>query len=112
MRKLDWCKPVGGTDYITTKSIDWHVGKKNSGLIVTVPKGFIFQSSVPRLLWSVFSPHDPQYLWAACIHDWLLKKGYRPAFAAGEWYDGAMAYDAPKWKTRMAHLGIFKHTVK
>tara|TARA_R110000737_G_scaffold340221_2_gene362915 strand:+ start:13932 stop:14297 length:366 start_codon:yes stop_codon:yes gene_type:complete len=112
MTKQDWCKNTGGIEYVTTKPITWHIGKKNSGLIVVIPKGYPFQSSVPLLLWPVFSPHDPQYLWAACLHDWLLEERYRPAFAAGEWYDGAMAYHAPKWKTKIAHIGIFKHTVK
>tara|TARA_R110002126_G_scaffold165178_3_gene313038 strand:- start:178 stop:516 length:339 start_codon:yes stop_codon:yes gene_type:complete len=112
MPRFDWCQPNGGTEYITTKPIEWHVGKKNSGLIITVPSGFKFESSVPRVLWLAFSPHDPFYLWAACIHDWLLENAYRPAFAAGEWYDGAMKYGAPKWKTKLAHIGIFKHTVR
>lgn len=112
MRKLDWCKPIGGITYITTKPVAWHVGKKGSGLIIKIPAGFEFESSVPRLLWWVFSPHDPQYLWAACLHDWLLENEYKPAFAAGEWYDGAMAYHAPKLKTQLAFIGIFKHTVR
>lgn len=112
MRSLDWCQPIGGIEYITTKPIEWHVGKKNSHLVVIVPKGFKFESSVPRLFWWLFSPHDPQYLLAACIHDWLLENNFRPAFAASEWFDGAQYYDAPKLRTRLAHMAIFKHTVR
>lgn len=128
MRKLDWCKPIGGITYITTKPVEWHIGKKNSGHIETIPAGFPFESSVPRLKYKwkwlnkllgwfqpfewFLSPHDPLYLLAACVHDWFLEGGYKPAFAAGEWYDAAMAYHAPKLKTKLAFFGIFKHTVR
>lgn len=112
MPKFDWCQPIGGIDYITAKPKDWELMFKGSGYVVTVPAGFVFQSSVPRWLWPVFDPHDERYLWAACIHDWLLRLGCRPASAAAEWYDGAMAFDAPERKTKLAHFGIFRHTVR
>lgn len=112
MTKLDWCDEVSGIDYITNVPKKWELLKKGSGIWITVPKGFVFQSSVPRLLWWVFDPHDPVYLWAACLHDWLLKFGARPASAAAAWYDGALSCHAPKLKTKLAHIGIFRHTVR
>ncbi|MGR3626808.1 MAG: DUF1353 domain-containing protein [Limimaricola sp.] len=71
----DWCAPVGGTLYTTTGPLTWGIGRK-SGPPITVPPGFAFDVSIPRPLWLAFSPHDPRYLRAAAIHDWLLTDGW------------------------------------
>jgi len=68
--------------------LSWEIGCKGSGLWVEVPAGFLFDVSVPRGLWWAMSPHDPKYLRAAALHDYLLSLGWdrvtsAAAFAAG-----------------------------
>lgn len=47
-----------------------------NGPYIAVPAGFTTDfASVPRFLWSIFPPWDPEYGKAAIIHDWLLTKG-------------------------------------
>jgi uncharacterized protein DUF1353 len=101
----------GPRGYYTNRELVWDVGKKGSGLQITIPKGRAFESSVPRPLWWVLSPDNPRYLLSACIHDYLLEEGYRPFFAAGEWYDAALASGAPSWRSYMAALTVATVTV-
>lgn len=42
---------------------------------IVVPAGFVSNgTSVPRILWSIFPPHD-YYVKAAILHDYLYNKG-------------------------------------
>lgn len=55
----------------------YHVGKKNSKDVVSVPTGFKTDfASVPRLLWCIFPP-DGQYTQSAVLHDFLYSKRER-----------------------------------
>lgn len=99
----DWCRREGA-GYVTTAPILWAIGKKNSGWVLCIPAGFAFESSVPRWLWWAFSPDDPAFLKAACVHDRLLLEGYRRAFADSQWLDAARSEHAPVWRREVAFL--------
>ena len=73
---------------------------------MTVPQGREFESSVPRWLWWAFSPDDPFFLKAACIHDTLLEDGYRQAFADSQWFEAAMSEHAPPLRTWLAYCAM------
>lgn len=68
----DWCEPIGGIRYRTLKELCWEVGRKGSGLWVRVPPGYEFDVSIPKLLRWALNPHNPQYLKAGALHDYLL----------------------------------------
>ncbi|GAA6163246.1 hypothetical protein NBRC116590_09500 [Pelagimonas sp. KU-00592-HH] len=68
----DWYEPIGGIRYRTTKEICWEVGRKGSDLWVIVPTGYPFDVSIPRFLWWLLDPHDPRFLKAGALHDFLL----------------------------------------
>lgn len=102
--KSVWCKRGGTRDYVTTQPVDWWIGKKNSGWKLIVPVGKEFESSVPRLLWWLWSPDDPYFLKAAAIHDTLLEQGYRRTFADSQWFETAMSEHAPKMRTSIAYM--------
>lgn len=104
MENCQWTKV--GDNYKLTQDLTWEVGKKNSGLLTIIPKGFSFESSVPKPLWWLWSPDDPYFLKAAAIHDWLLENGYRPAFAAGEWYDAAKSVHAPRLRRLFGFMAV------
>ena len=99
-------KYISGIEYQTVQPFDWVIGGKFAPMKVTIPAGFVFQSSVPRWLWWWLSPHHPRFLLAACVHDWLLGIGYDRAAAAGEWFAGARAAKAPMWKAKPAFVGV------
>ena len=101
-----WCTKGGARGYVTTRRLDWWIGKKDSGWLLTVPEGREFESSVPRWLWWLFSPDDPYFLKAACIHDMLLEEGYRVAFADSQWFEAALSEHAPGLRLRLAYSAM------
>lgn len=92
----------------TTRGVVWHVGRKASGHVVTIPPGREFESSVPWFVPRfILDQDDPRFLLAALIHDYLLEAGvYGRPQAAAEWYDGALAGGAPRWQARMFYLAV------
>ncbi|WP_282094297.1 DUF1353 domain-containing protein [Epibacterium ulvae] len=103
---VSWCKRGGPRGYITTKEVQWDIGKKASGWVLTIPAGTPFESSVPPVLRWAFSPHDPYFLKAALIHDTLLETGYRRAFADSQWFEVALSVHAPMLRTWIAYHGM------
>jgi len=87
--------------------IGWEVGRKGSQRYVTIPAGREFESSVPWWARWLIHPDDPRFLLAALVHDHMLEAGiYGRPQAAAEWYDGALAGGAPRWKAKLAYIGI------
>lgn len=106
MADVSWCKKGGTRGYVTTRPLEWWIGKKESGWLLTVPAGREFESSVPRILWWLFSPDDPFFLKSACIHDMLLEEGYRHAFADSQWFEAALSEHAPTLRAWLACRGM------
>lgn len=76
---------LGDTDtYRLDAPLVWHVGAKDSGWELVIPTGTTFDITLPFYARPFLSPHDPQVLPAAAVHDELLKRGFDPAFAAAE----------------------------
>lgn len=90
---LDWCIPQEGIKYKTVKPLAWEIGAPNSlGCTIHVTPPFRFEVSIPWVARWKFSPHDPRYLRAACIHDFLLAAGWsRPT--AGGVFEEVLEYD-------------------
>lgn len=90
-----------------TEDLNWHVGQKTSRITVTIKAGREFESSVPIWARWFISQDDPRFLLAALVHDTLLEEGYYgPLQAAAEWFDGAIAGGAPRWKAIPAYIAI------
>ena len=97
----EWCEPVGATGfYRVVDPVIWEVGAKGSGLLVHVPKGSVFDISVPRALRWILSPHDRRVLKAAALHDYLLGRGWDRVTAAAAFHD-AMAADGVGRRRRL-----------
>ncbi|MEM1375862.1 MAG: DUF1353 domain-containing protein [Pseudomonadota bacterium] len=77
---------VAGTrkTYVIGSDLVWEIGKKGSGHFVTVKAGTTFDISAPRWLEWAQSPHDPQVLKAAAVHDQHSREGYDIPFASAE----------------------------
>jgi hypothetical protein len=91
---------------VVAQELHWAIGAPGSGWVLVVPAGREFESSVPRLLHWALSPHDPRFLKAAAVHDTLLERGHRRAFADSQWYEAALFDGAPRWKARAAYLAM------
>lgn len=60
-----------GAKYLTTDIVSWEIGRKGSGRWIDVPRGFLFEPSIPFPATTVLDPDNPKYLKAACVHDYL-----------------------------------------
>lgn len=101
-----WCIPVGGIDYRVEKPLMWEVGTKGSGLIVTVPKGTVFDVSIPVGLRWLFDPHNPHYLKAAALHDELLRRGWARTTAGAEFHEALKADGVALWRRLSMWLAV------
>lgn len=66
--------PMRHRPYMTIRELKWDLGRKGSGLTVTVPPGFHFGMSVPQWLTWLIDPDNPRYQKAACLHDYALEE--------------------------------------
>jgi len=82
---------IKDTYYKTTKEVVWEVGRKGSNLFVVVPEGYYFNVSIPIPFWPIFSPHDPKFLKAACVHDWTIDAEWDRVTAGGLFSDALKA---------------------
>lgn len=107
-----WYERGGPRDYVTTRPIVWVVGGKYATHAVTIPAGFAFESSVPRLARWIVSPHDPRFLLAACVHDFLLEvERYEVLAAAAEWHSAAKKGKAPARLRVPMFVGVSLYTL-
>lgn len=106
-----WCHQGGSRGWVTARPLEWSLGKKGSPYILEIPEGREFESSVPRWLWWAMSPNDPRFLLSALVHDHLLEEGYRPFFAAAEWYDAARFSKVGKWNAFARSVLVLIFTV-
>lgn len=106
---------LAATDYIPGRDLTWDIGQLGSGWTLTVPRDCRFQSSIPRVLRWLVSPHHEPWLLAAAVHDYLLAEGFDRAFAAGEWRRAARACarrDSKRWLVSPAYFAIAAWTLR
>jgi hypothetical protein len=76
-----------------------------------IPKGYEFDgASIPRALWSLIgSPFQPEYLKAACFHDWVCEHAIRYTHrTAGDEVFLQLLTDAgvPYWRRAIMFAGV------
>lgn len=92
-RTPGWFRPIRGTiRYEALQELRWEVGAKGSGLFIIVPRGFIFDVSIPRLLRWAMDPHDRRFLKAAALHDAIRGDGW-DRVTAGAIFHAALKAD-------------------
>lgn len=63
--------PFGDKHWKLRYPFEYHVGSKQSNIIISVPAGFITDfASIPRIFWTILPPWG-RYGKAAIIHDYL-----------------------------------------
>lgn len=92
-RHFSYCEVQPRGTFMLLQPLIWEVGRLDSGLVVTVPKGFRFDVTVPKWLRWLIDRRQRRYLLAAAVHDHLLKDGWSRNRAAIEFYHGLKAMD-------------------
>lgn len=102
----DWCHLIYGITYKSVRPLMWEVGRKGSGYLVTVPKGSVFDVSIPRPFWWLFDPHEPAYLKAAALHDELLRRDWARTTAGAEFHEALKADGVVLWRRLVMWLAV------
>lgn len=106
----DWYEPIGGIRYRTTREVPWEIGTPGSELWITVPVGYDFDVSIPRLLRWIFDPHDARYLKAGALHDYALHELYWSRVAAAAAFSEALRADQVSlWRRLPMVLSVIVH---
>ncbi|MEL7182911.1 MAG: DUF1353 domain-containing protein [Pseudomonadota bacterium] len=87
----EWHRPGDDGKFVLTKDILWEVGREGSGLLVTVPTGYVFDVSIPWYLRWALDPADPRFRKASAMHDWVLDDGWDRVSAGAAFSDGLRA---------------------
>lgn len=103
--------PAPGTGkYVLVRPLSYQVGFLGSEVVVTVPDGFMTDlASIPRILWSILPPHDPDYAGAAVLHDYLYEwKGgiFTRVVADAIFYEAMRVLGVPAWKAVFMYLAV------
>lgn len=94
--------------YRTERPFSFDLGVKGSRLTITVPEGFETDlASVPRWLWWLIAPHDPQYAAAAVLHDYLCDwAGFDLMTAHAIFLDALLILGVDRWKATAMYLAV------
>jgi len=105
-------EPAGPTHIRVVESIRYDAGVYPGSMHwLEIPAGFTFNgASIPRPLWSLIgTPFQPEYLEAACYHDWICENAQRYTHrTAGDEVFLQLLTDAgvPYWRRAIMFLGV------
>lgn len=74
---------------------------------IVVPQGFVSNgTSIPRILWSIWPPHD-YYVKAAILHDYLYNRGIGTRKEADKvFYEALKVLGTPTWLSKCFYWGV------
>ncbi len=109
-----WLEPdPAGRGYKTAHAFSFDLGFYGSGLTVTVPEGFQTDlATVPRALWWLFPPADPEYAAAAVLHDYLYSwrspdgEPFDRATADGIFLEAMLILGVPRWTALVMFVAV------
>lgn len=89
------------------RSFRYNVGGEKSGIVVTVPAGFVTDlASVPRFFWRIVPPFG-KYTPAAVVHDFLYSsQNLSRAMADAVFLEAMGVLGVPKWKRVSMYLAV------
>lgn len=103
---------IEGTDtFVLDASLRWDIGRKGSEWKMVIPKGTLFDISVPWIFRWFLRPDDRQVLPCAALHDELLVQDYDRPFASAEFRRAAIARGSPSWRGWILFLATLLWTV-
>ena len=67
---------LDGIRWRVMESFEYHIGSKDSGEVVKIPKDFLTDfASIPKIFWSIIGGPWGKYGYAAILHDYLYTVG-------------------------------------
>jgi len=105
-----------GRQAVLLESLVWECDEKGSGLLVTVPFGFVSDgASVPRFLWWLMPAWGDRGTRAAILHDFIKEEmiAGRPIPGASthwecdhQFYLALKALRVEEWRARLCYWGV------
>jgi hypothetical protein len=94
--------------WVTHRDFAYEIGLKGSGLTVTIPKGTKTDlASVPRVLWPLVPPHDPQFAAAFVLHDHLCQwQGFSRVMADAILYEALRVLGASVFTATITYWSV------
>lgn len=83
MKNFNQYHRLMGRVYYLSCPIKWIMHDESH---IIIPKGLLFDISVPKMLRWALSPHNRKVLPAAALHDYMLRKGYPKGLCSLEFY--------------------------
>jgi hypothetical protein len=103
-------RKLRGKIYITELYIVVELGSPTAPWIVGIPKGTTFNVSIPNKYWFLKPyQHNEKLLWAALIHDYLLKQNVDRQIAAGAFHRMLVKNGIPRNIRRLLWLIVGNH---
>ena len=99
--------PDGITWELQEEFVYW-IGKKNSGEVVYVPRGFKTDfASIPKIFWSIVGGPTGKYTKAAVVHDYLYVKGtYSRKRTDQIFYEAMAVLKVSYWKRKTMYFAV------
>lgn len=91
----------------------WEMGRKGSGLTITVPKGFASDlASIPSPVRWWLNPADARFARAAILHDWFLaSRDWSRVTASAEFFEALRAGGVGRFKATAMAIAILVWTL-
>ena len=83
---------ITGIKYRLNEEIVWEIGKKG-GPSYTVPVGFEFDVSIPKVFRWIIDPNRVEFFKAAALHDHMLTNGWDRLTAGACFHEALRAED-------------------
>lgn len=95
-----------GIKYALRDHLRWEIGRQGSGIWLVVPKGYIFDVSVPWWLRWLINPHQRELLLPAALHDFVSIDGWEWQTCAGFWHHALRAMGMHPAKSFLYFLAV------
>ncbi|MFN3549607.1 MAG: DUF1353 domain-containing protein [Mesorhizobium sp.] len=99
--------PGPGAFWTLSAPLSWEIGFKGSGLVWTVPAGYVTDlASIPVLARMLFDRGDARLAKAAILHDHMLDSGVDRITAAAEFHSALRADGVARWRRLVMFLAV------
>lgn len=97
----------GNTQYVLMNGFEYYVGSKETGIRITVPKGFVTDfASIPRVFQSIFQKDDTRWAKAVILHDYLYETRIFSRAIADLILFEAMKIKTPLWICILFYVAV------
>jgi len=99
---------IDGKNWKVLEAFEYHVGKKDSKEVITVPIGFKTDfASIPRAFYTLIGPPTGEYGKAAVIHDYLYRNAIGTRKRADKiFYEAMGVLGVSAWKRKVIYWAV------